>query len=315
VFHIAHKLYNLKFELLKNVDVYHEDVKVYKVTDEKGDEFVGIIYMDFFPRESKRGGAWMCEYQGQYIENQYDHRPHVGIVCNFTKPMASKPSLLTFSEVTTLFHEFGHALHGLLTKCRYLSQSGANVLWDFVELPSQVMENWCYEKEALDLFAKHYQSGEKIPDSLLKKLCDSRQFLEAIATVRQLYFAFLDFEWHAGNPEAIKDIGLMEKKLREKTKTYHFPTDRDVSQSTHFGHIFGGGYSAGYYSYKWAEVLDADAFEYFKQNGIFNQNIAKSFRENILAKGDTIHPMELYKKFRGKKPEIEPLLRRAGLLT
>ena len=312
VFTIAGKLYGLKFELVNNIDKYHPDVKTYQVTNELGED-VALFYADFHPRPGKRDGAWMTIYKQQYVQNDKNERPHISIVCNFTKPTEKEPSLLTFNEVTTLFHEFGHALHGMLANTVYPSLSGANVYWDFVELPSQVLENWCYEKEALQLFAKHYKTGEAIPQQYIEKIKESANFLEGMATLRQLSFGMLDLSWHAIDPTDVEDVKEHEVKAFEPTKLY--PDVESNCMSTAFSHIFQGGYSAGYYSYKWAEVLDADTFEYFTENGIFSKDIADKFRENILSKGGTEHPMELYKRFRGKEPKPDALLRRAGLIS
>ncbi|MFA7614097.1 MAG: M3 family metallopeptidase, partial [Candidatus Caldatribacteriota bacterium] len=238
-------------------------------------------------------------------------RPHIMIVCNFTKPTKTKPSLLTLDEVLTLYHECGHALHGLLSNCKYRDLAGTNVFWDFVELPSQIMENWVLEKECLDLFAVHYETGEKIPAHLIEKIKKSGSFLEGMATLRQLSFGFLDMAYHMANPDDVKDIKIFEDEaIKDCVLLPSFP---GTSTSTSFSHIFAGGYSAGYYSYKWAEVLDADAFEYFKNSGIFDKEVARKFKENILEKGGTEHPMELYKKFRGQEPNVNALLKRAGL--
>ena len=254
----------------------------------------------------------MTEYKSQYVKNKKEERPHVSIVCNFTKPTKSEPSLLTFNEVTTLFHEFGHALHGMLANTVYPSLSGPNVYWDFVELPSQVLENWCYEKEALQLFAKHYKTDEAIPMELVEKIKESSNFQEGMQTLRQLSFGMLDLSWHAINPSDIDDVKMHENKAFEATKLY--PDVPENCMSTAFSHIFQGGYSAGYYSYKWAEVLDADAFEYFKEKGIFSKEVADKFKNNILSMGGTEHPMTLYKRFRGKEPQPDALLKRAGLI-
>ncbi|MBC3759459.1 M3 family metallopeptidase [Hyunsoonleella sp. SJ7] len=310
-FTIANRLFDLKFEEIDSIDKYHEDVLTYKVTDTKGN-FVAIFYADFFPRPGKRNGAWMTVYKPQYIKNGENSRPHISIVCNFTKPTKTKPSLLTFNEVTTLFHEFGHALHGMLANTTYPSLSGTSVFWDFVELPSQVMENWCYEKEALELFAKHYETGETIPMDLIEKIKKSSTFLEGMQTLRQLSFGLLDMSWHGQDPGGIADVKAHESKVFENTTLY--PKTKETCMSTAFSHIFQGGYSSGYYSYKWAEVLDADAFEYFKENGVFNKSIADKFKEHVLSKGGTENPMTLYKRFRGQEPRPEALLRRAGLL-
>jgi len=310
-FNIANKLFELHFEEIDNVDKYHEDVLTYKVTDSKG-HLISIFYADFFPRSGKRNGAWMTVYKPQYVTNGENSRPHISIVCNFTKPTKTKPSLLTFNEVTTLFHEFGHALHGMLANTTYPSLSGTSVFWDFVELPSQVMENWCYEKEALELFATHYETGEVIPMDLVEKIKESATFLEGMQTLRQLSFGLLDMSWHGQNPSNISDVKTHESKAFEGTKLY--PDVPENCMSTAFAHIFQGGYSSGYYSYKWAEVLDADAFEYFKENGIFNKSVAQKFYNHVLSKGGTENPMTLYKRFRGQEPKPEALLRRAGLL-
>ncbi len=311
-FTIAHKLFDLNFEAISNIDKYHDDVLTYKVTN-NNNELVSIFYTDFFPREGKRNGAWMTSYKPQYVKNGKDHRPHVSIVCNFTKPTKSKPSLLTFNEVTTLFHEFGHALHGMLANTTYPSLSGTNVFWDFVELPSQVLENWCYEKEALELFAKHYQTNEVIPMDLVNKIKESATFHQGMQTLRQLSFGLLDMSWHAGdNPENITSVKNFESEVFKNTSLY--PETKETCMSTAFSHIFQGGYASGYYSYKWAEVLDADAFDYFKEAGIFNKEVATKFKNNVLALGGTENPMTLYKRFRGQEPKPEALLKRAGLI-
>jgi peptidyl-dipeptidase Dcp len=253
----------------------------------------------------------MTSYKPQYIKDGINERPHVSIVCNFTPPTETKPSLLTFNEVTTLFHEFGHALHGMLANTTYPSLSGTSVYWDFVELPSQVMENWCYEPEALELFAKHYEKGEIIPQQYVEKIKESASFLEGMATLRQLSFGILDMTYH-GKSQTIDDVKAFEKQAMEGTSLY--PDVAENCMSTSFSHIFQGGYSSGYYSYKWAEVLDADAFAYFQEKGIFNKEVATKFKDNVLSKGGTELPMELYKKFRGKEPKVEALLKRAGLI-
>jgi peptidyl-dipeptidase Dcp len=310
VFKVAQKLYGLNFEEIKTIDTYHEDVKTYKVTD-KSSNFIAIFYADFFPRKGKRGGAWMTSFKNQWIKNNENSRPHISIVCNFTKPTETKPSLLTFNEVTTLFHEFGHALHGMLANTTYPSLSGTSVYWDFVELPSQLLENWCYEKETLELFAKHYKTNQLIPMELVKKIKESSNFLEGMQTLRQLSFGILDMKWHTTNPNEINSVKEFESIAFKNTQL--FPDVKENCMSTSFSHIFQGGYSSGYYSYKWAEVLDADAFAYFLENGIFNSEIAQKFKTNILQKGGTEKPMDLYLKFRGKKPTIDALLKRAGL--
>ncbi len=309
-FTIANKLFGLTFKENKQIPVYHPEVKAYEVFDDKG-KFVAVYYADFFPREGKRGGAWMTSYLDQHVKNGKDIRPHVSIVCNFTKPTETQPSLLTFDEVTTLFHEFGHALHGMLSQCKYSGTSGTSVYWDFVELPSQIMENWCYEKEALDMFARHYQTNEPIPQEYIQKIVESANFMEGYATLRQLSFGMLDMAYH-GQAQDVADVNTFEKNAIAKTNL--FPDVEGVNASTSFSHIFAGGYSAGYYSYKWAAVLDADAFDFFKQKGIFNKEVAESFRANILSKGGSEHPMTLYKRFRGAEPSPKALLKRSGLL-
>ena len=312
VFTISQKLYGLQFEEIFDIDKYHQDVKTYKVIDNKGD-LVSIFYADFHPRPGKRNGAWMTSYKSQYIKEGENSRPHVSIVCNFTKPTETKPSLLTFNEVTTLFHEFGHALHGMLANTTYPSLSGTSVFWDFVELPSQILENWCYEKEALEIFAKHYETGEVLPMEYVKKIKESSTFMEGMATLRQLSFGLLDMNWHGVDPSTIKNVKEYEDKTFKETSLY--PKTPQTCMSTSFSHIFQGGYSSGYYSYKWAEVLDADAFEFFKENGIFDKETAEKFKNNILSKGGTEDPMILYKQFRGQEPKPEALLRRAGLIA
>jgi len=310
-FTVANKLYGLDFIQVNTIDTYHPDVKTYEVYDQKK-ELVAIFYSDFHPREGKRNGAWMTLFKGQKKQGGVNSRPHISNVCNFTKPTETKPSLLTFGEVTTLFHEFGHALHGMLANTVYPSLSGTSVYWDFVELPSQILENWCYEKECLDLFAFHYETGETIPMEYVKKIKESANFLEGIATVRQISLGLLDMSWHGVDPRAISNVKENEVKALERTRLY--PDVAENCASVSFSHIFPGEYSSGYYSYKWAEVLDADAFEYFKENGVFNKKIGNSFAENILSKGGTEHPIILYKRFRGKEPTPEALLKRAGLI-
>lgn len=310
-FTVSNRLFGLTFVEVKDIDKYHPDVKTYEVKDIKGD-LVSIFYADFFPRKGKRNGAWMTSYKSQYVLGGNNERPHVSIVCNFTKPTETKPSLLTFNEVTTLFHEFGHALHGMLADTVYPSLSGTSVYWDFVELPSQIFENWCYEPEALALFAHHYETGEVIPTEYIQKIKESASFQEGLATMRQLSFGLLDMGWHGQDPTGITSIKDFETEQFASTKLY--PDVKENAMSTSFSHIFQGGYSSGYYSYKWAEVLDADAFEYFKEKGIFNSEVAQKFKENILSKGGTEHPMILYKRFRGSEPKPDALLKRAGLL-
>lgn len=310
-FDVANKLFGLSFIEVNNIDKYHPDVQTFEVKNNQN-ELVAIFYADFFPRKGKRNGAWMTSFKPQYILNDTQERPHVSIVCNFTPPTPSKPSLLTFQEVTTLFHEFGHALHGMLANTTYPNLSGTSVFWDFVELPSQIMENWCYEEEALQIFAKHYETGETIPMELVTKIKESASFLEGIATLRQLSFGLLDMGWHGNDPSQIESLKEFENSQFAETTLY--PDVKENAMSTSFSHIFNGGYSSGYYSYKWAEVLDADAFEYFKQNGIFNKEIANLFAKHILSKGGTEHPMDLYKRFRGQEPQVDALLKRAGLI-
>lgn len=311
VFTVAQKLFGLQFESDDTIDSYHSEVKTYRVTDAEG-VLVAIFYADFHPRAGKRGGAWMTSFKPQQIKDGVNDRPHVSIVCNFTKPTASKPSLLTFNEVTTLFHEFGHALHGMLANTTYQGLSGTNVYWDFVELPSQVLENWCYEKETLQLFAHHYKTGELIPMELIAKIKESAAFHEGMQTLRQLSFGLMDMSWHGSDPSEIKSVKDFEKIAFKDTSLY--PETASTCMSTAFSHIFQGGYSAGYYSYKWAEVLDADAFAYFKEEGIFNKKVASKFKDYVLSQGGTQDPMELYVKFRGQKPNPDALLKRAGLI-
>ena len=312
VFKIAEKLFDLRFEEVTDIDKYNEEVKTYKVYD-TSNNFISVFYADFHPRKGKRGGAWMTSYKSQYQRNGENVRPHISNVCNFTRSTPSKPSLLTFNEVTTLFHEFGHGLHGMLANTTYPSLSGTSVFWDFVELPSQVMENWCYEKEALELFATHYETGEVIPMELVQKIKESATFQEGMQTLRQLSFGLLDMSWHGINPTSITNVKQHETEAFKGTTLY--PDTPETCMSTAFAHIFQGGYSSGYYSYKWAEVLDADAFAYFKEKGIFNKEVATKFKDNVLSKGGTENPMVLYKRFRGAEPKVEALLERAGLLN
>lgn len=311
VFEVARKLFGLRFEQDANIPVYHSEVQAYKVYDEKNN-FISHFYTDFHPRPGKRDGAWMTSFRSQYKENGENFRPQVAIVCNFSRPTKNTPALLTFSELTTLFHEFGHALHGMLANTRYPSLSGTSVSWDFVELPSQLMENWCYEEEALALFAKHYENQSDIPMEMVQKIKDQATFLEGMATLRQLSFGMLDMAWHSTAAPDIKEVSAFEKEAFAGTDL--FPEVPGSAMSTAFSHIFQGGYAAGYYSYKWAEVLDADAFAHFKASGIFNTEVARSFKEHILSKGGSEDPMDLYIKFRGAAPKPEALLKRAGLL-
>ena len=311
VFKVAENLFGLQFEEVNDIEKYHDEVKTYKVYD-NDKNFVSLFYADFHPRAGKRGGAWMTSFKSQWKRNEKNVRPHISNVCNFTPSTKSKPSLLTFNEVTTLFHEFGHGLHGMLANTTYPSLSGTSVFWDFVELPSQVLENWCYEKEALELFATHYQTGETIPMELVKKIKESATFQEGMQTLRQLSFGLLDMSWHGTNPTDITNVKQHEDEVFKNTSLY--PETPETCMSTAFSHIFQGGYSSGYYSYKWAEVLDADAFAYFKEKGIFNKEVATKFKDNVLSKGGTENPMVLYKRFRGSEPKVEALLERAGLL-
>jgi peptidyl-dipeptidase Dcp len=312
VFEHARRLYGLVFKESKAYPTYHPDVKTYEVYTEDTQQYIGIFYADFFPRETKNGGAWMTNFYEQgYFRGQV-HRPHVAIVCNFTKPTPDRPSLLTFDEVQTIFHEFGHSLHSLLSQCQYRSLSGTNVYWDFVELPSQIMENWTLEKESLDLFAEHYKTGEKIPIELTKKIKDSANFMSGYISLRQVTFAWLDMAWHTTPSGNVRDIEQFEDSIVDKMRV--LPKIPNTNFSCSFTHVFAGGYSAGYYSYKWAEVLDADAFELFLEKGLFDRATAKSFKENILSRGGTEHPMELYKRFRGREPDPQALLKREGLI-
>ncbi len=309
-FTVAEKLFGITFKEVFDIDKYHADVQTFEVVDFEG-QLVAVFYADFFPRKGKRNGAWMTSFKPQYIKNGVNERPHVSIVCNFTPPTETKPSLLTFNEVTTLFHEFGHALHGMLANTTYPSLSGTSVYWDFVELPSQIMENWCYEPEALALFAKHYETGEIIPQQYVDKIKESASFLEGMATLRQLSFGILDMAYHA-KAQTIDNVKAFEKAAMEIASLY--PDVAENCMSVSFSHIFQGGYSSGYYSYKWAEVLDADAFAYFQERGIFDKEVAAKFKDNVLSKGGTELPMELYKRFRGQEPKPEALLKRAGLI-
>jgi peptidyl-dipeptidase Dcp len=308
VFTTAQKLYGISFKRNTEIPVYHEDVSVYEVHE--GDELKAIFYADFFPRKGKRGGAWMTSFRDQKRIDGKRIVPQVSIVCNFTPSSDGNPSLLKFDEVKTLFHEFGHALHGMLADTTFESLSGTSVYWDFVELPSQIFENWCYEKECLDLFAKHFETGELIPEEYVQRLKESSTYHEAYATLRQVSFGLLDMAYHTGDGK-VEDVAEIEQQAMEPTEL--FPKVDGTNMSVQFSHIFAGGYGAGYYSYKWAEVLDADAFSLFKENGVFDRATAESFKENILSKGGTQPPMELYKKFRGSEPKVDALLERAGL--
>lgn len=309
-FDVATKLYGITFKEIHKIDKYNDEVTTYEVLDKNG-AFLSLLYADFFPRAGKRPGAWMTSYREASNVNGNTKRPHISIVCNFTKPTKDTPSLLTFQEVTTLFHEFGHALHGMLPNTTYESLSGTNVYWDFVELPSQFYENFCYEPEALKLFAKHYQTGEIIPQELIEKVKASSSFMEGYQTVRQLSFGLLDMAYHANDLAEINDLQQFEKETFKQTELY--PEIDKNMMSTSFSHIFQGGYSSGYYSYKWAEVLDADAFAFFQETGIFNPETAQKFYK-LLSSGGTVEPMKLYEEFRGHKPTADALLKRAGLV-
>ncbi len=310
VFLVAKKLYGLKFRLVK-VPVYHKDVKVYEVKDEKG-KYLGLLYTDFFPRSgTKQTGAWMDEIRTQGYHKGKVRPAHVGLFCNFRKSTATQPSLLSLGEVETFFHEFGHCLHGLLSQCTYKSIAGANTKWDFVELPSQIMENWANEQKSLDLFARHYKTGKKMPAELLEKIKKSQNFLSGMMSLRQLSFGYLDMAWHDCNPSRIKNVAAFERQATARTKILDSVPGTCMTCS--FGHLFNGGYSAGYYSYLWAEVLEADAFALFKLKGLFNRKVAKAFRDCILSRGDTEDPMVLFKRFRGRAPNQNALLRREGL--
>ena len=306
IFKISKKLYGLNFKINKKIETYHKNVDCYEVY--KNNKYYGLFYTDFYPRDGKRNGAWMTSY----LPQKKGQRPHVSIVCNFSPPSKEVDSLLSFSEVTTLFHEFGHALHGLLANSKYSLLSGTSVLWDFVELPSQIMENWCYQEDSLKIFAKHYITNKTISKKIIKKIQKVSNFQKGIETIRQLSYSYIDMSFHNMLSNKINSIKNHEQNL---LKDIQFTPDiKENSISTSFSHIFSGGYSSGYYSYKWAEVLDADAFELFIENGIFNKKISNSFCKNILSKGGTQDPMKLYLKFRGKKPDPKALLRRSGLV-
>jgi len=311
VFGLANRLYGITFKENKEIPVYHPDVKAYEVFDKDG-SYLAVFYADFHPRKGKQGGAWMTEYQGQYIDRKGENvRPHVSVVMNLTKPTEDKPALLTLGEVETFLHEFGHSLHGMFANTRFESLSGTNVWWDFVELPSQFMENYAVEKEFLRTFAFHYQTGEPLPDELIQRIVKSRNFMAATACLRQVSFGLLDMAYYTKKDEFTDDIITFEKQAWKKAIIGE--QLKDTCMTVQFSHIMAGGYAAGYYSYKWAEVLDADAFSVFKRRGIFDQKTAQSFRDNILSKGGTEHPMELYKRFRGGEPTIDALLKRNGI--
>ena len=310
VFGLASRLYGISFQELDNVPVYHEDVKVYEVQDADGSH-LALFYADFFPRASKRGGAWMTEFRGQSIENGVEKRPFISIVCNFTKPTADAPALITHDELTTFLHEFGHALHGIFAEGRYGSLTGTSVSRDFVELPSQIMENWAFEPEYLNSFAKHYQTGEPIPAELIDKVVAAKNYLAGYAQVRQLHFGLLDMAWHTLTE--LPSESTVEFEAKTLAPYAVMPAVSGTAFSGSFSHIFSGGYSAGYYSYKWAEVLEADAFSLFKEKGIFNTEVAASFRENILSKGSTEEAAVIYRNFRGHDPQPEALMKKLGL--
>lgn len=311
VFGLANRLYGITFKENKDIPVYHPDVKAYEVFDKDG-SYLAVFYADFHPRKGKQGGAWMTEYQGQWIDKKGENvRPHVSVVMNFTKPTAEKPALLTLGEVETFLHEFGHSLHGMFANTRFESLSGTNVWWDFVELPSQFMENYGAEKEFLRTFAFHYKTGEPLPDELIERIRNSRNFMVAYGCMRQVSFGLLDMAYYTKKDAFTDDIIPFEKKAWQKAMVLE--QLKDTCMTVQFSHIMAGGYAAGYYSYKWAEVLDADAFSVFKKNGIFNRETAQSFRDNILSKGGTEHPMTLYKRFRGCEPTIDALLERNGI--
>lgn len=307
VFGLSEQLFGLTFVERNDVPKYHEDVKVYEVKE--NGEYKSLLYVDYFPRKGKRAGAWMTSYKNQYQKDGENSRPHISIVCNFSKPTKDTPSLLTFQEVTTLFHEFGHALHGMLANTQYPNLSGTSVKWDFVELPSQFLENFCYEPDFLKTFAKHYKTGEVLPDEKIEKIEQSKSFMEGYQTMRQLGFGILDMSYHTKVSE-LENLSVKEFEDNYTKATQLYPSNPETAMSPSFSHIFQGGYSAGYYSYKWAEVLDADAFQYFKENGIFNPEIAAKYKI-LLSSGGTKDPMELYKSFRGSEPQVESLLKRA----
>jgi peptidyl-dipeptidase Dcp len=319
VFGLANRLYGITFKENKDIPVYHPDVKAYEVFDKDG-SYLAVFYADFHPRKGKQGGAWMTEYQGQCIRREkmvngewsmVNERPHVSVVMNLTKPTEDKPALLTLGEVETFLHEFGHSLHGMFANTRFESLSGTNVWWDFVELPSQFMENYAIEKEFLRTFAFHYQTGEPMPDELIQRIVKSRNFMVASACLRQVSFGLLDMAYYTKKDEFTDDIIAFEKKAWKKAILGE--QLKNTCMTVQFSHIMAGGYAAGYYSYKWAEVLDADAFAVFKKHGIFNQEIAQRFRDEILSKGGTEHPMTLYKRFKGSAPTIDALLKRNGI--
>ena len=312
VFGLATRLYGISFKENKDIPVYHPDVKAYEVYDKDG-SFLAVLYTDFHPRAGKKSGAWMTSYKEQWIDDKgVNSRPHVSVTMNFTKPTPDKPALLTFSEVTTFLHEFGHALHGMFANTRFKSMSGTNVYWDFVELPSQIMENFAIEKEFLNTFARHYQTHEPLREALIQRIIDAANFNVAYACLRQVSFGLLDMAWYTRRTPFEGDVRTYEREAWKRAQI--LPQVEETCMSVQFGHIMSGGYAAGYYSYKWAEVLDADAFSVFKEKGIFNTEVAQSFRDNILSKGGTEHPMTLYKRFRGQEPTIDALLKRNGII-
>lgn len=305
------KLFGLQFKAATNIPTWHEDVTAYEVHDEASGNFVGLLYTDFYPRTGKKSGAWKTSYRDQGLNDGKIKQPIVAIVCNFTKPTKDTPSLLSFGEVTTLFHEMGHAIHALLSNVTYSSHAGTSVLWDFVELPSQVQENWAYKKETLDLFATHYKTGEQIPDELIEKVNNAKNFMVGIGGLRQISLGLMDLRWHTANPEDIKDVAAFEDKATEDTRLF----ERLAGPiSTSFSHIFAGGYAAGYYSYKWAEALDADTFELFEENGLYDAETAQRYKDEILSRGGSEHPEILYRRFRGRDADPNALLRRENLL-
>ena len=312
VFGLATRLYGITFQENKEIPVYHPDVTAYEVFDKDG-SFLAVLYADFHPRAGKRSGAWMTSYKEQWKDENGNSRPHISVVMNFTKPSGDKPALLSFGEVNTFLHEFGHALHGMFANTTYQSLSGTNVYWDFVELPSQIMENFAIEKDFLNTFAKHYETGENIPEEMIQRLVDASNFNVAYACLRQLSFGLLDMAWYTRTEPFEGDVRSYEKQAWSQTQI--LPSCKETCMTVQFSHIMAGGYSAGYYSYKWAEVLDADAFSLFQEKGIFNPEVANSFREHVLSKGGTEHPMTLYKRFRGQEPGIDALLKRNGILN
>ena len=309
IFKVANKMYWIKFKELNDLDTWHKEVTVYEVLNDD-DSLVGLIYIDLHPRPTKRSGAWMNSIKDNGLYKGKIRRPHVQFTANLTRSTEDKPALLSYDEVNTIYHEFGHCLHGLLSNCKYKSTGGTSVFWDFVELPSQIMENWLDEKETLNLFAFHYETGEVIPEEMIAKIKNSKNFMSASMCLRQLSLGYLDMAWY-GQPTNVDNIEEFEKDAIKKTSLLDRIPGSTIS--CNFGHIFAGGYSAGYYSYKWAEVLEADAFEKFKKDGIFNKKTSQSFRDNILSKGNLEHPMELYKRFRGREPNVNALIKRDGL--